>query len=75
MPRTELRSGAGPRAERPEIKKTARSRSEPGTSLLPSSTIFRKLISILENREYMAMIKEKLWEIKQICKNQSLAKI
>ena len=53
MPRTELCFGAGSRAE---------------NRGLPSSTIFRKLILILENREYMAMMKEKLAEIKRACR-------
>lgn len=39
---------------------------------LPSSTIFRKIISILENKEYMAMMKEKLLEIKRFYKNLKL---
>jgi len=45
-----------------------------GKSWLPSSTIFRKIILILENKDYMAMMKEKLTEIKQVCENQLLAK-
>jgi hypothetical protein len=42
-------------------------------SLLPSSTIIRKFIGILENKEYMAMMKEKLLEIKRFDRNLNLS--
>jgi len=32
-----------------------------------------KLIIILENKEYIAIMKEKLLEIKRVCKNLELA--
>jgi len=43
--------------------------------VLRSSTIFRKLIETLENREYMAMMKEKLAEIKGVCRNSKLSPV
>lgn len=58
-------------------KKLQKQRSFKGDFLLrpnwlPSSTIFRKLILILENKEYMAMMKEKLMEIKEVYKSLQL---
>jgi len=42
---------------------------------LPSPRIFRKLILIIENREYMSMMKEKLAEIKDVYRNLKLAPV
>jgi len=60
MPRTELCFGAGSRAE---------------NWGLPSSTIFRKIIVILENKEYMSMMKEKLTEIKRVYRDLKLSSV
>jgi len=42
---------------------------------LPSSTIFRKIIVILENKEYMSMMKEKLTEIKRVYRDLKLSSV
>jgi len=41
--------------------------------VLPNSTIFRKIIETLENKEYMAMMKEKLVKIKQFYRSLKLS--
>ncbi len=40
---------------------------------LPSSTIIRKFLLILEDREYMTMMKEKLAEIKSVSHQLTIA--
>jgi len=41
-------------------------------AVLPSSKTFRKLTLILENQEYMAMMKEKVKELKRVYRGLKL---